>query len=1041
MKKLLKSFLHLAVVAMAMSACSQTELDAPDSSTPSTPGTPTIPTTNFVYTFGLSMDSKAVIGDDSIEYESGDALGVFTTSTINAKSTVDVSKTPVTVGVKTVESIKTGDMLYAYYPYSTDNNSGKATAVSMKIPAEQSQTAATYDADAMPMVSFPYQASKALQAETVEPVGNLYMCNLGAIAEFNIYSNISTSETIQSVSFTADGIAGNFTFDLTKVIDESDLVISGLDRAMIKTTVSNGATVGTSQAAAAKVYMVLAPGTYSGIVTVTTSAASYSYQLSTAVTFNRSRVRPVNVNLANATTIVKQSALEIIREAGYDPDYYTPIELEWHDLAYYNSSSDYDELVTNASNSPQFICTQIFEKSELPNGALIVITAGYKYRPDAWIKLNELNGSKNNGYARPDNVSSSLVVIDDAWWADWKYRGFNISNSGGTSLSGATAAARASFYIFVPKMSLSTASLTEIIKMAGYNPDDYVQMDINYHNFAFYNSQNTSQMYTLENTAWNNTIDDFICTPQYTPSDLPTGTLIVQRSGYMYRPEAWIDLNTTNASSARPGNVLDNVVEIDDSWWGNWGYRAFNLAFADRTPLASSQNATENLCGQVASSFGIFIPKNPVQVKSIKILAIGNSFSVDAMEYLYGILQDAGYDKITLGNLYIGGCTLETHSGHFQSNEAAYTYYLNTKGTWNNTSSYKPLTALDSQKWDIITMQQGSPKSGLPDTYDPYLGNIVSVVKSHCPSAQLVWHMTWAYQSDCTHSGFSNYSKNQMTMYNAIVNTVKTKILTNSNFSKVIPNGTAVQNLRTSYMGDNLTRDGYHMSYDKGRYLTALTFAKALTGCDLSQVTYTPSSQTYTERDILAMKDAANKAIATPYAVTTSAYPPDGDFDASQATCEEILVHEGYNLSSYTKMNLTYTKFAYYNSGNATMKSTLYTADNVATHNQSNYVRFVATPIYQKSDIPNGSILIIKPGSQYRPEAWVDLNLRNGTSSGDSGYSRPANVTTLLVVVNDAWWSAWKYRAFNLSYVVNTNLDNTTANNLISDFAVFIPKN
>jgi len=50
-----------------------------------------------------------------------------------------------------------------------------------------------------------------------------------------------------------------------------------------------------------------------------------------------------------------------------------------------------------------------------------------------------------------------------------------------------------------------------------------------------------------------------------------------------------------------------------------------------------------------------------------------------------------------------------------------------------------------------------------------------------------------------------------MTMYKAIISATKTKILTNSNFTKVIPNGTAIQNMRTSFVGDTLTRDGYHL--------------------------------------------------------------------------------------------------------------------------------------------------------------------------------------------------------------------------------------
>ena len=268
--------------------------------------------------------------------------------------------------------------------------------------------------------------------------------------------------------------------------------------------------------------------------------------------------------------------------------------------------------------------------------------------------------------------------------------------------------------------------------------------------------------------------------------------------------------------------------------------------------------------------------EKPVETEdnSIKILAIGNSFSVDAMEYLYGVLKDLGYDEIVLGNLYIGGCTLETHASNFKNNSASYTYYLNTDGTWSNTASYKPYNALFSEQWDIITMQQGSPKSGLPESYDTHLKSLVSSVKAYCPNAELVWHMTWAYQSNSTHSGFANYGKDQMTMYNAIVNSVQTKVVPSGYFSKVIPNGTAVQNMRTSFVGDNLTRDGYHMSYDIGRYLTALGYAKALTGRDLDKVTYIPSGYTYSKNAILAMKDAVNKACATPYAVTASAYPP-----------------------------------------------------------------------------------------------------------------------------------------------------------------------
>ena len=433
--------------------------------------------------------------------------------------------------------------------------------------------------------------------------------------------------------------------------------------------------------------------------------------------------------------------------------------------------------------------------------------------------------------------------------------------------------------------------------------------------------------------------------------------------------------------------------------------------------------------------------EKPVETvdNSIKILAIGNSFSVDAMEYLYGILSDLGYDEIVLGNLYIGGCTLETHASNFKNNSASYTYYLNTDGTWSNTTSTKPYDALFSEQWDIITMQQGSPKSGLPESYDTHLKSLVSSVKAYRPNTELAWHMTWAYQSNSTHSGFANYGKDQMTMYNAIVNSVQTKVVPSGYFSKVIPNGTAVQNMRTSFVGDNLTRDGYHMSYDIGRYLTALGYAKALTGHDLDKVTYTPSGYTYPKNAILAMKDAVNKACATPYAVTTSAYPSDPKFDPETATPAEIAQYNGYDLTDYAEMQIDFTDFAFYNSV-SDKKSTMHTLDNYTWN--ATISAYITTPIYTKSDLPDGTLIVQRSGNMYRPDGWTALDVQNS--------SRPGNVTANLVVVNDSWWGKWEYRAFNLAYAdkralatsnPRNNPDQTTlCEDLKKGFAIYLPK-
>ena len=263
-------------------------------------------------------------------------------------------------------------------------------------------------------------------------------------------------------------------------------------------------------------------------------------------------------------------------------------------------------------------------------------------------------------------------------------------------------------------------------------------------------------------------------------------------------------------------------------------------------------------------------PAEPPAPESIRILAIGNSFSDDSMWYLYDLLKEAGYDQVKLANLYIGSCTLQNHAYNISSGAEVYTYRVNDAGRWVDHESFSSADALASDIWDIITLQQASGSSGMQDTYQPYVDTIVSKVRELCPEASLVWHMTWAYQEDSTHPEFYKYGHDQMTMYNSIVAAVKNNILTDKDFVKVIPTGTAIQNLRTSIYGDMVTRDGFHLAYDSGRLAAAMMWLKSLTGCDLEPVTWTPSAYSYTPVQVAAIKEAVDNAYKYPFQVTPS---------------------------------------------------------------------------------------------------------------------------------------------------------------------------
>ena len=98
------------------------------------------------------------------------------------------------------------------------------------------------------------------------------------------------------------------------------------------------------------------------------------------------------------------------------------------------------------------------------------------------------------------------------------------------------------------------------------------------------------------------------------------------------------------------------------------------------------------------------LPQHP---DTLRILAVGNSFSDDGTEYLPGLLEAAGIRHVILARLYIGGYTLERHCKEYAENTANYIYYKSTKNQWVTVS--KNATILDGLKdepWDIITIQQ-----------------------------------------------------------------------------------------------------------------------------------------------------------------------------------------------------------------------------------------------------------------------------------------------------------------------------------------------
>lgn len=252
----------------------------------------------------------------------------------------------------------------------------------------------------------------------------------------------------------------------------------------------------------------------------------------------------------------------------------------------------------------------------------------------------------------------------------------------------------------------------------------------------------------------------------------------------------------------------------------------------------------------------------------LRILAIGNSFSEDAIEQNLYELAKAGKKKIVIGNLYIGGAPLSLHVSNAKEDKPAYRYRkINLDGQMSEKANERLSEALIDEAWDYISFQQASPLSGDYDSYAKDLPLLYDYVTKHVifPETQYILHQTWAYQNGSSHEGFVRYNRSQDNMYKAITHTAE-EVFNWGSFSLLVPSGTAVQNARSSFIGDHFTRDGYHLDLNYGRFVAACAWYESLFHENVMNNSFLPLKVTYVEGKIA--REAAHKAVESPYTVT-----------------------------------------------------------------------------------------------------------------------------------------------------------------------------
>ena len=564
--------------------------------------------------------------------------------------------------------------------------------------------------------------------------------------------------------------------------------------------------------------------------TVEGDSASYSYALRANFDEAKNKLR---IYVPNGTTGVEPYA-ELVK-----------LDLELTSGFYSSEGTSYN-INTSSDLAKQFWATVIFTRETLPVGSVIEVDSGYKYRPEGWTQLGVATSP------RPANVSTKKVTVTEEWWGNFNYRAFNISANPQTDITNRLSDIKSHFRIYVPKTSAPPAFEWTV---------------------GYWDSTSGTTRQTSGDLA-----KCFVSSQMFTKETLPVGSVITIDSGYKYRPDGWIDLNTKNTHSTKPGNVSTASVTVTEDWWGDWTYRGFNISTNAQGDI--SENYLE-----VASHFNITLPDgrkyvhpnleeeepeepeeptNPVVIPKaeegvVRILSIGNSYSNDAQAYTHKIAEGLGI-KAEFYNLYYGGCTIDQHYNFYNNDNANYIFYRNMTKYVSVNVTLK--NVLEAAQFDIITFQQGSYSS---DKYSNYsnLDNLMAIVRSYQPNAEFMIHQTWGY---CEERSLQKGYTTSADMFKKVEECYAQAAADNGNLT-ILKSGKAIETAKTKYgyTDDYGNTNSIYSDFNshlapKGDYIAGCVWIETIFGVDARNTSFTNN---FADADVL--QEIAHIAVGNVY--------------------------------------------------------------------------------------------------------------------------------------------------------------------------------
>lgn len=197
----------------------------------------------------------------------------------------------------------------------------------------------------------------------------------------------------------------------------------------------------------------------------------------------------------------------------------------------------------------------------------------------------------------------------------------------------------------------------------------------------------------------------------------------------------------------------------------------------------------------------------------LKVLAIGNSFTSCAINYLPALIERLNADSVCIAKLVRSGASLDMHWGSHLRDTPDYDLWYSDGGTFLKQGEHSIDATLAMLNWDIIVTQQQSGLSGIYSSYEPCLHYLLSLFHESNPDVLTGWQCTWAYMPGANHPDFYRYEYDSEKMHSAILYACRRAC---GDFDIIIPSAEVIRRLRMAFpnVEDGFSTDGFHLDWD-----------------------------------------------------------------------------------------------------------------------------------------------------------------------------------------------------------------------------------